>query len=88
MAGVLARLECPGDGVIFVIKSGLKTLRLHTDDPEKLLLYKENGASLGTISMRCGPLSPPSAVVATYRQFTTRSSTYDGILLSVLFVDR
>jgi tetratricopeptide (TPR) repeat protein len=88
VAGVLARLECSGDGVIFVIKSGLKTLRFHTDDPEKLLLYKQDGTSLGTISMRCGPLSPPSAVVATYHQSTTTSSTYDGTLLSVLFVDR
>lgn len=88
VTGVLARLECSGDGVIFVIKSGLKTLRLHTEDPEKLLLYKQDGASLGTISMSCGPLSPPDAVVATYRQSTTTSSAYDGTLLSVLFVNR
>ncbi len=87
-AGVLVRIECPENGVTFVVKSGGKTLRLHTADPEKILLYKEGGDSLGTISMTCGPLSPPSPVVATYREATTPSRAYDGILLSVLFVNK
>ncbi|MGH9424885.1 MAG: tetratricopeptide repeat protein, partial [Terriglobia bacterium] len=88
VAGTLARIECADNGVIFVVRSGAKTFKLHTDDPEKLLLYKENGESLGTISMSCGPLSPPSPVVVTYRKSATPSASHDGILLSVLFVNR
>jgi hypothetical protein len=88
VAGVLARLECLDDGVVFVVKSGAKTLRLHAGDPEKLLLFKKNGESLGTISMTCGPVSPPSPVVATYRQSATPSVPYDGVLLNVLFLNR
>jgi hypothetical protein len=86
--GVLARIECLDNGVTFVVKSGGKTLKLYAADPEKILLYKESGDSLGTISMSCGALSPPSPVVATYRQSTTPSVPYDGILLSVLFVNK
>lgn len=87
-AGVLARIECLDNGITFVVKSGGKTLRLYAADPEKILLYKESGDSLGTISMTCGALSPPSPVVATYRQPATPSASYDGILLSVLFVNK
>ena len=87
-AGVLARIECLDNGVTFIVKSGGKTLRLYTADPEKILLYKESGDSLGTISMTCGAVSPPSPVVATYRQPATPSASYDGILLSVLFANK
>ncbi len=87
-AGILTRIECLDEGVVFVVKSGNKTLRLHAADPEQILLYKEGGASLGTTSMNCGPLSPPTPVVATYRASTQPSPPFDGTLLSVLFVNR
>jgi tetratricopeptide (TPR) repeat protein len=87
-AGVLTRIECLDEGVVFLVKSGSKTLRLHAADPEQILLYNEGGANLGTISMTCGPLSPPSPIVATYRASTQTSPPYDGTLLSVLFVNR
>jgi len=88
VAGILTRIECLDEGVLFVVKSGNKMLRLHAADPEQILLYKEGGASLGTISMNCGPMSPPAPIVATYRASTQPSLPYDGTLLSVLFVNR
>jgi hypothetical protein len=87
-AGILVRIDCHDNGVTFVVKSAGKTLRLHTADPEKILLYKESGDSLGTISMNCGDLSAPSPVVATYRQPATTPTAYDAILLSILFVNK
>jgi hypothetical protein len=76
------------DTLVFVVKSGMKSLRLHVADPGDLLLYNKSGDSLGTIDMRCGPLSPPSPVVATYRKPADTGDLYDGTLLSLLFADR
>ncbi|MBM3800887.1 MAG: tetratricopeptide repeat protein [Acidimicrobiia bacterium] len=87
-AGILIRVDCLDNMLVFVVKSGTKSLRLHVAEPGDLLLYNKSGDNLGTIEMKCGPLSPPAPVVATYRKPAGTADPYDGTLLSVLFVER
>ena len=81
--GLLTRVECLNKGFLFVIKSGNRVLKFYSEDPERLLLFNEKQGSLGTITMDCGPLTPPSPVIVTFRR--PPQTKYDGDLLTITF---
>src|SRR3990172_9573791 len=70
-SGILTAIECPGEGIVFVLKSSGKLLRFHVPDPSAILIYNQSGDSLGTMTMACGPFLPPTPIVLTYKEPTS-----------------
>jgi len=77
LQGTLVKIECGTKGIVFVVQSGGRTLRLMTkkfEDIEMTTFDPKSGGEIG-----CGPRKPESTVVVCYVAGT-------GVLKSVEFV--
>jgi hypothetical protein len=82
--GLLTRVDCDNEGMTLTIKSGDKTVKLHTSSPERVqfISYIPDGAG----EITCGPINPAKQVVVTYRASTNAKSASIGEPIAVEFV--
>jgi tetratricopeptide repeat protein len=85
--GTLASLRClPGGALRFVIESAGRSLHLHADSPQAVLLYDASGQPLQK-TLVCGRQG--LSVTAWYRTTPeSRPTGADGTVLSLTFQDR
>jgi tetratricopeptide (TPR) repeat protein len=84
LVGTLTRVECGPKGLVFVVKSGERTMRLSAkgfDDVRITAYTQEAGAELS-----CGPLKRESLVVVTFRASADARAKTDGPLAALEFV--
>ena len=84
LVGTLTRIECVPKGLVFVVKSGERLLRLAAkgfDDLQITAFTPEAGRELG-----CGPLKRESLVVVTFRAAPDARAKTDGPLAALEFV--
>lgn len=82
--GTLTRIECGPKGLVFIVKSGDRTLRLATarfEDAHIVAYTSEAGNQLG-----CGPLKRESLVVVTFSAAPDARAKTDGTLAALEFV--
>lgn len=83
LAGVLVGIDCPKDGVFFVIKNGPRSYRFYAPEPEKVLLYDERQNLMETMEMACG--RRPTPVIITFRSLDPPSPNSHGEVLGIQF---
>jgi tetratricopeptide (TPR) repeat protein len=81
--GLLTRVDCD-KGMTLTIKSGDKTVRLHTSSPERVRFISYIPGGAGEIT--CGPINPAKQVVVTYRPSTDAKSAFIGEPIAVELV--
>jgi hypothetical protein len=80
----LVKIECGPKGIVFVVQSGTRTLRLLTktfNDVDMTTYDAKSGGEIG-----CGPRKPESPVVVCYVPNSDKKLGADGTLKSVEFV--
>jgi hypothetical protein len=82
--GTLTRIECGPKGLVFVVKSGERTLRLASKGFEgvHITAYTPDAGS----ELTCGPRKQESLVVVTFRAATDARAKTDGALAALEFV--
>jgi tetratricopeptide (TPR) repeat protein len=82
--GTLTRIECGPKGLVFVVKSGERTLRLASKGFEgvQITAYTPDAGS----ELTCGPRKQESLVVVTFRAATDARAKTDGALAALEFV--
>src|SRR5205085_9185019 len=82
--GTLTRIECGPKGLVFVVKSGERTLRLASKGFEgvQITAYTPDAGS----ELTCGPRQQESLVVVTFRAATDARAKTDGPLAALEFV--
>jgi tetratricopeptide (TPR) repeat protein len=82
--GVLARIECGPKGLVFVVKSGERLLRLASKGFEgvQITAYTPEAGS----ELSCGPRKQESPVVVTFRPAADARAKTDGALAALEFV--
>jgi tetratricopeptide (TPR) repeat protein len=84
LLGSLARIECVPKGLVFVVKSGGRTLRLSAKGFEDVQITAYTREAGGELS--CGPLKSESLVVVTFRAAADARAKADGALAALEFV--
>jgi tetratricopeptide (TPR) repeat protein len=84
LQGILLRIECASDGLIFVVRTADHLWRLRTDSFARITRTTYTADVKGMIT--CGARSPENAVVVCYVPTTDKLSKVDGLLRSVEFV--
>jgi tetratricopeptide (TPR) repeat protein len=82
--GTLTRIECVPKGLVFVVKSGERTLRLASKGFEgvQITAYTPDAGS----ELTCGPRKQESIVVVTFRAAADARAKTDGALAALEFV--
>ena len=84
LQATLVKIECGPKGIVFVVQSGTRTLRLLTktfNDVDMTTYDAKSGGEIG-----CGPRKPESPVVVCYVPNSDKKLGADGTLKSVEFV--
>ncbi|HWF89717.1 MAG TPA: DUF1570 domain-containing protein [Pyrinomonadaceae bacterium] len=84
LQATLVKIECGPKGIVFVVQSGTRTLRLLTktfNDVDMTTYDAKSGGEIG-----CGPRKPESPVVVCYVPSSDKKLGADGTLKSVEFV--
>ncbi len=84
LQATLVKIECSAKGIVFVLQSGTRTLRLLTKTFDDIEMTTYDPKSGGEIT--CGPRKPESLVVVCYVPSTDKKLGADGLLKSVEFV--
>lgn len=85
LQGTVVKIECGPKGIVFVVQSGTRTLRLLTKTFDDIEITTYDAKSGGEIT--CGPRKPEnSMVVVCYVPNTDKRVAADGVLKSVEFV--
>ena len=82
--GMLLGVECDPSGIVFVVKTDDRTLRLRTDSFQKIRRTTFTADVKGTIT--CGARKPENPVVVCYFPINDKRNKSDGVLSSVEFV--
>ncbi len=82
--GTLVRIDCEPKGLVFVVKTGDRLLRLRTDGFEKISITTFNPNIKGDIT--CGIRKPDNPVIVCYLPITDKRAKTDGVLSSIEFV--
>lgn len=82
--GLLMRIDCDDKGMTLTVKSGDRTVKLHTSAPERIQFITYTPDLSGEIT--CGPINPAKQVIVTYRGSTDAKSPFDGEPVAVEFV--
>jgi hypothetical protein len=82
--GMLLAVECDQSGIVFVVKTPDRTLRLRTDNFQKIRRTTFTADVRGTLT--CGARKPESPVVVCYFPINDKRGKTDGVLNSVEFV--
>ncbi|HEX8891131.1 MAG TPA: tetratricopeptide repeat protein [Pyrinomonadaceae bacterium] len=86
VCGLLVQVECENDGVMLVVESGGRTLKLHSDKLSRIRFVTYTADVRGQIT--CGLRSPANPVLITYRPTKESNSKVDGEVIAVEFVPR
>ena len=82
--GILVGVECDAGGLIFLVKTNERVLRLRTDSFQQVRRTTYTADVKGTIT--CGARKPENAVVVCFLPAADKRSKADGVLSSVEFV--
>jgi len=82
--GMLLGIECDASGLLFLIKTNERTLRLRSDAFQEVRRTTYTAEVRGTIT--CGPRKPENPVVVCYVPSKDKRTKVDGVLNSVEFV--
>ena len=83
---MLVQVECDDDGVMLVVESGGRTLKLHSEKLSRIRFVTYTADVRGQIT--CGLRSPANPVLITYRPAKDSNSKVDGEVIAVEFVPR
>ena len=86
VAGVLMSIDCEANGLVFVVKTQERTLRLRADSFQQVRRVSFTADVRGTIT--CGARKPENPVVVCYLPISDKRANSDGVLSSVEFVPR
>ncbi len=86
VAGVLVEIECQANGLVFVIRTQERTLRLRADSFQQVRRVSFTADVRGSIT--CGARKPENPVVVCYLPISDKRANSDGVLSSVEFVPR
>ncbi len=81
-------VDCLEKGVLFMVKAGDRMLKLFNENPERIFQISQKQEKLGTITMNCGPYTPPAPIVVTFHKPTRSGTIHDGELLTATFADK
>ena len=84
LQGTLLRIECAANGIIFVVKAGTQTLRLHTPNFELVEITTYNPEVKGDLG--CGVRNPEDRIVVCFKAQSDKRLKSDGVLKSIEFV--
>jgi len=84
VAGVLMSIDCEANGLVFVVKTQERTLRLRADSFQQVRRVSFTADVRGTIT--CGARKPENPVVVCYLPISDKRANSDGVLSSVEFV--
>ena len=84
LQGTLLSIECDARGIIFVVKVGPQTLRLHTPNFEQVDITTYDPEVKGDIG--CGARKAAEAVVVCFKAQSNKRVKSDGVLTSIEFV--
>ena len=82
--GTLLRIDCDAKGIVFVVKAGAETLRLHTAKFELMEITSYNPAIQGDIT--CGARKPGETAVFIIVRKADKRLKIDGTIKSIEFV--
>jgi tetratricopeptide (TPR) repeat protein len=82
--GILQSIDCDSEGLIFVVRTHSRTLRLRTATFEEIRRTTYTADVKGTLT--CGVRKPENPVVVCYLPILDKRTKLDGILSSVEFV--
>ena len=82
--GTLQSIECDSEGLLFVVKTNNRTLKLRTASFQEIKRTSFTADVKGTLT--CGARKPENTVVVCYLPITEKRPRADGILSSVEFV--
>jgi len=82
--GILLAVECEPSGIVFVVKRAERTLRLQTDNFQKIRRTTFTSDVRGTLT--CGARKLENPVVVCYVPINDKRTKSDGVLSSVEFV--
>ncbi|HEV8371184.1 MAG TPA: tetratricopeptide repeat protein [Pyrinomonadaceae bacterium] len=82
--GILLGVECEATGLVFLVKTNDRTLRLRTDSFQQIRRTTFTADVKGTIT--CGARKPENPVVVCYLPSSDKRAKVDGVLSSVEFV--
>jgi hypothetical protein len=83
--GRLVEIDCDDAGVILLVASGEKTLRLHADELRSIRFVTYT-AAVKTGHLTCGPRERAETVLVTYKPRREGRGVSDGEALAVEFV--
>ena len=86
VAGVLMSIDCEANGLVFVVRTQERTLRLRADSFQQVRRVSFTADVRGTIT--CGARKPENPVVVCYLPIGDKRANSDGVLSSVEFVPR
>ena len=86
VAGVLMSIDCEANGLVFVVKTQERTLRLRADSFQQVRRVSFTADVRGTIT--CGARKPENPVGVCYLPISDKRANSDGVLSSVEFVPR
>lgn len=84
LQGLLTRVECPSQSVIFTVKAAERTLRLWTPSLNRVQFRTYTPDVSG--DMTCGPRTPANNVVVTFR--ADARAKFDGTVVAIEFVPK
>jgi hypothetical protein len=84
LLGVLTRVECNAEGLVFVVRAGERQLRLTSRDFEGVHITAYTPDAKG--EMTCGPRKAGSRAVVTYRAAPDARAKTDGAITALEFV--
>ena len=82
--GTLQSIDCDSEGLIFVVRTNSRTLRLRTATFQEIRRTTYTADVKGTLT--CGARKPENPVVVCYLPIQDKRTKLDGILSSVEFV--
>jgi tetratricopeptide (TPR) repeat protein len=88
LAGLLVATNCTDHGIVFVIKAGSSSWKFLVKELDNVFLYNSKYQNLGSMTMRCGPLSPSRSVVAEYHPSERETPDNPGSLINLIFADQ
>ena len=84
--GLLVQVECDDKGVILLVEAGGRTLKLHSDNLNRIRFVTYTADVKGHVT--CGLRVPANPVLITYRPAKDAKGQVDGEVIAVEFVPR
>lgn len=86
VCGMLVRVECEEKGVVLIVESGERTLRLHNESLNNIRFVTYTADVRGQVT--CGLRAQAAPVLVTYRPSKNRGVLSDGEVIAVEFIPK